>query len=143
MSGDWGRVLAVLDLLAPSYSVLFIFFLLFSVYALTNVFIAVFLEASVQVAQSDSELAVLDEMEQKSVLTHVLQQVFEELDGNDNGSLTLREFEKHVDDERIAACLRHLGLDLSHARTLFRLLDTDSSGEVDLDEFVSGCLRLK
>merc|ERR1711971_227566 len=34
-------------------------------------------------------------------------------------------------------------LDSSQARALFMLLDTDDTEEVSIDEFVSGCTRLK
>merc|ERR1719158_894452 len=68
-----------------------------------------------------------------------MEQVFEELDTNDSGALSLGEFEKHIEDEKLAA----FDLDVSQVRTLFTLLDVDRTGEVDLDEFVSGCLRLK
>merc|ERR1719382_246796 len=38
---------------------------------------------------------------------------------------------------------RRLGLDPYEARGLFLLLDIDGSGEVDIEEFCCGCLRLK
>merc|ERR1719335_1482575 len=69
--------------------------------------------------------------------------VFEELDTNHSGSLSLEEFEQHIQDENILAYLSTLELDINQVRTLLTLLDLDQNGEVDIEEFVSGCLRLK
>jgi len=36
-----------------------------------------------------------------------------------------------------------MGLDIDQVRTLLTLLDRDQNGEVDIEEFITGCLRLK
>merc|ERR1712039_672860 len=36
-----------------------------------------------------------------------------------------------------------LGISPENTRLLFRLLDTDESGRIDLEEFCDGCLRLQ
>lgn len=38
---------------------------------------------------------------------------------------------------------KQLDLDVSEAKGLFQLLDTDRTGEIDADEFISGCCRLR
>merc|ERR1712232_1335168 len=43
----------------------------------------------------------------------------------------------------LVAQLHALGVHTDEANGLFELLDDDDSGEVDVDEFVSGILRLK
>merc|ERR1719343_177280 len=82
-------------------------------------------------------------MENKGEFVNLMQQVFNELDTNSSGSLTLDEFEKHIEDDKIMAYLRTLEIDVSQVKTLFTLLDVDNTGEVDIDEFVGGCLRLR
>merc|ERR1719343_339767 len=82
-------------------------------------------------------------MENKGEFVNLMQQVFNELDTNSSGSLTLDEFEKHIEDDKIMAYLRTLEIDVSQVKTLFTLLDVDNTGEVDVDEFVGGCLRLR
>lgn len=82
-------------------------------------------------------------MWKKDDLIHMFQRVFEELDADESGSITLQEFEDHIDDERIEAFLEHLGLTVSQVKLLFFLIDVDGSGQVSLEEFVAGCLKLK
>jgi hypothetical protein len=145
MSGgeDWGNILAVLKPLPYEYQLTFLGFVTFAILALLNVITAVFVEAAMQVSQNDKELVVLEEMKNKDEFMAIMQQVFEELDTNDSGALSLQEFEKHIEDEKLTAFLKSFDLDVSQVRTLFTLLDVDRTGEVDLDEFVSGCMRLK
>merc|ERR1712151_241429 len=59
------------------------------------------------------------------------------------GCISIDEFEKRLDDERVIAYFNALKLDVSDARTLFTLLDYDQSGEVAIDEFLTGCHKLK
>merc|ERR1712032_252228 len=59
------------------------------------------------------------------------------------GALRYEEFETHINDEKIKAYLHTLELDVTQIKLLFKLLDTDQGGEVDLQEFVSGCIKLK
>jgi len=145
MSGgeDWGNILDSLEDLSWAYRMFFLVFIAFAVLALLNVITAVFVEAAVQMSQNDRELVVLAEMESKEELISIMQCVFNELDTNDSGALSLDEFERHIDDEKIVAFLNSMGLDVSQVRILFTLLDVDWTGEVDMEEFVTGCLRLK
>merc|ERR1719356_322959 len=69
--------------------------------------------------------------------------IFEEMDTDGTGCLTLQEFERRLDDERVIAYFNALKLDVSDARTLFTLLDYDQSGEIAVDEFLAGCHKLK
>jgi len=145
MSGgeDWGHIMASLDPLPAEYRLFFLVFVTFAVLALLNVVTAIFVETAMQMAQNDRELVIMEEMHNRGEFIAVMQQVFEELDTNDSGALSLEEFEKHIEDEKIMAFLSSLDLDVSQVRTLFTLLDVDRTGEVDLEEFVTGCLRLK
>jgi len=43
----------------------------------------------------------------------------------------------------VLAHLHSMGLETVEARGLFKLLDLDNSNSVNIDELISGCLRLK
>merc|ERR1712007_43332 len=140
---DWGVFLDSLEPLPIEYSILFLTFITFAILSLLNVVTAVFVNTAMQRSQNDRELAVQQEIESKDELTAIVQQVFIELDTNHSGALSLEEFEKHVEDEKIMAYLRTRGIDIGQVRNLFALLDVDQTGDVDMDEFVQGVLRLK
>lgn len=145
MSGgeDWSLIFHTLEPLPVEYTLLFLGFVTFAILALLNVITAVFVGVAMQRSQNDRELIVQQEMQRKKELITIMTQVFGELDSNDSGELCLEEFEKHMNDDKIMAYLRHLEIDASQVRTLFRLLDVDQTGFVDIDEFVTGVMRLK
>eukprot|EP00415_Alexandrium_ostenfeldii_P003825 UN3825 len=72
-----------------------------------------------------------------------MREIFDAMDDNDSGSVSLQEFEAKLADERIIAYFNALKLDVSDARRLFWLIDKDKSEEVDIDEFLSGCYELQ
>jgi len=50
---------------------------------------------------------------------------------------------EYLKDSRVQGYFSAFGLEASDVEMLFALLDTDNSGELDVGEFVDGCLRLK
>eukprot|EP00928_Gymnodinium_smaydae_P086321 TRINITY_DN7035_c0_g1_i3.p1 TRINITY_DN7035_c0_g1~~TRINITY_DN7035_c0_g1_i3.p1 ORF type:complete len:105 (+),score=22.31 TRINITY_DN7035_c0_g1_i3:49-363(+) len=46
-------------------------------------------------------------------------------------------------DEAIRAFFMSLDLDMSNARTIFEVIDTTGDGELDIEEFVQGCIDLR
>jgi len=145
MSGglDWIDVWRALRPLPWEYGFAFLAFIAFSILALLNVITAVFVETVMQRSQKDRDLRVQQEMERKVDFSESMQRVFEELDANSSGTLTLEEFEKQLEDENVLTFLSTLELDINQVRTLLTLLDRDQNGEVDIEEFITGCLRLK
>jgi hypothetical protein len=145
MSGgvDWADIWEALSPLPSEYKFGFLLFVTFATLALLNIVTAVFVESAMQRSQCDRELLVQQEMEQKVEYVETLQRVFEELDNDGSGTLTLDEFERQIQDENILTYLRALDLDIDQVRILLPLLDVDQNGEVDIEEFITGCLRLK
>eukprot|EP00930_Biecheleria_cincta_P057825 TRINITY_DN4369_c0_g1_i1.p1 TRINITY_DN4369_c0_g1~~TRINITY_DN4369_c0_g1_i1.p1 ORF type:complete len:695 (+),score=128.58 TRINITY_DN4369_c0_g1_i1:148-2232(+) len=140
---DWGDIWKALGPLPWEYAAGFLTFMTFTIFALFNVVTSVFVETAMQRSQNDRDLLVQQEMEHKMEFVDTMQRVFEELDVDSSGSLTLDEFEAQLDDEHILSFMSTLELDIDQVRTLLTLLDRDGSGSVDIEEFVEGCLRLK
>merc|ERR1719410_2290984 len=116
------------------YTLLFLSFITFAVLALLNVITAVFIDAALRRSQNDRELAVQQELDSKDELVCIIQEVFMELDTNQSGSLSIDEFTKHIENEKIQAIFRSRQIDLGQVQTLFFLLDVDETGDVDMDE---------
>merc|ERR1712151_596494 len=89
MSGgeDWATVLRSLDGLPWEYRLLFLIFITFAVMALLNVVTAVFVGTAMQQSQADRDLIVQEELEHKGDFVALMQQVFNEIDTNNSGSL--------------------------------------------------------
>merc|ERR1712012_238862 len=72
-----------------------------------------------------------------------MRQFFSEMDKDMSGTINLDEIILYFDDPTVASYFKYLGLDAHDTERLFCLLDADDSGELTLDEFLAGCLRLK
>merc|ERR1712100_863611 len=81
-------------------------------------------------------------MEKKSFVDK-LTNLFKELDSTNDGSISLQELEAHLQSDHMQALLQTFEIENADAWTFFKLLDADGGGCVDLEEFVSGCIRLK
>eukprot|EP00913_Durusdinium_trenchii_P002941 g2728.t1 len=139
---------------------LFLFFVTFAVFAVVNVVTGVFVDTAIEKNQTDKELAIQEELRSKKLRMNWIRDVFGELDSSGDGTVTLKEFEQQLNHEAVIAYFNTLKLDVSDARTLFRLLDRssaertprgleaggvadgDGSDGVNIDEFVQGCYRL-
>merc|ERR1719487_2084336 len=69
--------------------------------------------------------------------------LFCEMDVDGSGCITVDEFERRLQEERVMAYFNAMKLDVSDARTLFSLLDHDNSCEVEIKEFLAGCYKLQ
>merc|ERR1711972_181540 len=145
MSGgnDWGVYYDALMPLDFHYRVLFLFFMTFSLFAVVNIVMGVFVDSAVQSNHRDREFAVREELEHKKSYLESMKFIFEEMDADGTGHISLREFESKLGDERVIAYFNALKLDVSDARTLFSLLDHDQSDAVSIHEFLSGCYKLQ
>merc|ERR1712032_603512 len=69
-------------------------------------------------------------------------ELFQQVDTDDSGTISLEEFEENLRDENVLACFSVVQIEVSEARGLFQLLDINETGEVDIEEFIVGCCRL-
>jgi len=140
---DWGENYWTLEPIGWQYQATYILYVSFAIFGLVNVFAGVFVEHAMQAGSKDRELQIRNQIDQDFHNLKQLQRVFEELDVNNSGKLSLDEFENHLSDERAMAYFSAVKLDVSEVPRLFRLMDTDNSGSVDIEEFIVGCERLK
>merc|ERR1712228_1137726 len=69
--------------------------------------------------------------------------IFEDLDDDKSGTLSLDEFESNMENPRIIGYLATLGLSTWDAKSLFKMVDIDDANNVTIDDFIQGCMRLK
>ncbi|CAE8606270.1 unnamed protein product, partial [Polarella glacialis] len=121
----------------------FIAFIAFTYFAVLNVVTGVFCQNAIESAQTDKELAVMVQLANKTHYVKAMRTLFTELDEDSSKTITIDEFEAKLKDERFAAYLESIDIDSGDAWTLFKLIDCDQSGCIDVEEFVSGCLQLR
>lgn len=73
-----------------------------------------------------------------------MRELFRDVEGADGhgGVLTMAEFQSKLGSPLMQEYFRAIDLDVSEAQHLFRLLDLEDTGAINLDEFLGGCVRL-
>jgi len=123
----------------PVLLMYFVPFLLIVSIVLMNLVTAIIVEAFLEHAKQDQEMRKkADEQRVKSMLPH-LQSMFGEIDEDRDGNVTLDELERAPDAlrEELSRCLNSESL-----AELWEILDTDLSGQVSIDEFCDGIMKL-
>eukprot|EP00930_Biecheleria_cincta_P028565 TRINITY_DN19935_c0_g2_i1.p1 TRINITY_DN19935_c0_g2~~TRINITY_DN19935_c0_g2_i1.p1 ORF type:complete len:690 (-),score=123.08 TRINITY_DN19935_c0_g2_i1:36-2105(-) len=138
----WNFVKPLLDI-SPAYGIVFVLYISLMVLGTLNIITGIFVESATELSRMDRDLVTQSEQERTSAYMKELQRIFFELDTNRSGTISLEEFEEFVKKDAIRAHFSVLELDVSKAAQVFRLLDTDGSNEIQIDEFVVGCMRLK
>merc|ERR1719382_46136 len=83
------------------------------------------------------------QMQNKASYVSRAKSLFQEIDCDASGIITIAELEQRLQDPQVRNWLQSLEIDADDAWTLFKLIDTDQSNVIDIEEFVMGCLRLK
>jgi voltage-gated sodium channel len=104
----------------------------FATLAVLNVVTGVFVQTALRSAQNDEQTYML----------HHVQELFAIADKDDTGVITWDAFVDLCEDPRMAEFFEAIDVDQAEAPGVFHLLDSDDSGEIDLDEFLHGCLNL-
>eukprot|EP00929_Paragymnodinium_shiwhaense_P118108 TRINITY_DN897_c0_g3_i4.p1 TRINITY_DN897_c0_g3~~TRINITY_DN897_c0_g3_i4.p1 ORF type:complete len:594 (-),score=106.66 TRINITY_DN897_c0_g3_i4:406-2187(-) len=143
---DWDDVARPLMDLSGFLLVILIIFIIFSQFAVLNVVTGVFCQAAVESAQRDRELMVQSMVTNKQRFVDALGEQFASMFNQVSraeGGLTLEAFEAHMHVKSVREYFALLELDSSDAWMLFKLLDDEGTGIIDVEQFVDGCLRLK
>mmetsp|Transcript_104318 Transcript_104318/g.292264 ORF Transcript_104318/g.292264 Transcript_104318/m.292264 type:complete len:717 (+) Transcript_104318:86-2236(+) len=131
---EWRHLVdPLVEHISPTMGVVFAFYIMFTSLALMNIVTGVFVETALQRGREDKNVYMINH----------LRDLFGVLDQNNNGMISWSELQEHLGDSKLLAFLQEIDIDVSEARGLFHLLDRDSSGTIDADEFLSGCLRLR
>lgn len=140
---DWQTAVEPLSDMNGMYVMLFVLMITFVYLAVLNVVQGLFLQSALEHAQSDREDQIRHQITEKERYVKTILSLFAELDDNLDGEVTLREFEEHLNEQRMVGFFEALEIEAADAWTLFKLLDVDRGGSVSVAEFVDGCLKIK
>jgi len=137
---DWGDAIRPLGEVSWMLVVGWFAFFIFMVFILLNVMTAVFCQTAIEAAIKEDALSQEIEIACTGQLINELCQVFREVDKDQSGTIDDNEIELASADPRIRAFFAERGMDSQEAWALFKLLDTDGTGRVDIESFVEGLL---
>jgi hypothetical protein len=141
---DWGDYYHAVSRCGEVYSVMFLFYVVLTFFAVINIVTGVFVDSAISIGKSSLDIAVADEVSVKKDHMESLRTLFTELHKDENFfELDLDELRASLNNESVIAFFKILKLDVRQADLLFRMLDRDGSGSIDMDEFIHGCYELK
>jgi len=140
---DWQRYVDPLSKAGGWYEFVFAVYICSVLFGLLNIVSGVFVHVAMQSSQMAREIAVDLAMAKKETLVKEIVEAFMEADQDKSGSLSWAEFHEYLADEKVQAYFMSFDIDVSCAEKIFNLIDTDQTGEVDLEEFVIGCLNYR
>jgi len=143
--GDWGIIIKPLFELDPSwfFAGLFLIYISVTVFGVLNILTSVFVESAMQSTAEQRELVVEEQRRLKKAYVEQVRDIFKQIDTDHSGEVSVGEVEMIFSDPSLHEYLEALDINADDARTMFRLLDFDGSGLIDIEEFIYGCLRLK
>lgn len=129
----WDSMLEpLLEFCNPWLSVVFVIYITICLVGVMNMVTSVFVTSAMQNVEED----------RKAVLMQRMYAFFEQADEDQSGTISLEEFEEHIQDPQFQLYLKEIDLNPEHGRQLFNLLDDEATGDVAIEDIVSSCVRL-
>lgn len=131
---DWGDLQQPLvEEISPMMALLFSVYIAFTVLCMLNTITGVFVNSALRSAERSQERETQG----------MINAVFRGADADGDNTISWKEFFEALTDEKNVASMKSVDMDVDDAKGLFALIDTKGIGEIPLDEFVSGFLRLQ
>eukprot|EP00930_Biecheleria_cincta_P075527 TRINITY_DN62698_c0_g1_i1.p1 TRINITY_DN62698_c0_g1~~TRINITY_DN62698_c0_g1_i1.p1 ORF type:complete len:566 (+),score=85.67 TRINITY_DN62698_c0_g1_i1:83-1780(+) len=140
---SWELVIAPLHEISGVWSLVFLFYISFTYFAVLNVVTGVFCQSAIDSAQSDHELVMHSIILNKASHVEKIKSLFQEIDCEERGYITFKEFDENVHKPAVQTWFESLELDVNDAWNFFKLLDSDGGASIEVEEFLMGCLRLR
>jgi len=123
---------------------LFIFLIAFIQVALLNILTAVFVENALKLAQPDRDQQALEQRKKELAEAQELRSLCETIDLDNSGTINPNQFCANFRQGKLRAHLQVLGLHIKDAEVFYELLLADGEAkEVEIEDFVAGCMRLR
>lgn len=135
---DWGELSDPLISYSWVFGLLFIMYVAFAVFCVLNIVTAVFVDHANSICQDE-------DLRMHRKLVKEINSIFTLADQDGDGRLAFEEFQDIISKEQVQVYLRKLDLDVETigAKNLFDLLDLEKRGEIDVETFIRGVVRLK
>lgn len=133
---DWRQAVdPLMRHVSPLLAPVFVFYIVFAVFAVFNIVTGIFVSLGLQSAKEDTDFFMVSN----------LKQLFKSNKISLTGSLSWKEFESLLRNKStyLVNYFRAIDVDPCEAKGVFQLLDLDGSGTIDAEEFLNGCLRLR
>ena len=89
-------------------------------------------------AQADKDQVIMDQLRLREEHIQAFRSMFGHVDVDAEESISFRQLEKLLSREDVQAYLSHLDITVESTWNMFKLLDTDGSGELSIEVLLFG-----
>jgi len=144
---DWGSVVRVTMNFMPSgylWGLFFVVFVMFTNLVLLNLVTGVILENVLTISRKEEEKALQKEESHRVQTVLKIHHLFDTVLGDrQTDELSIEEFKQACQNPRVVKQLANLQIAVYEAEELFILMDTAKRGNINIDHFIEGCLRIR
>lgn len=131
---DWDVMVApLMSKISPAMGLLFALYTAFAMLSLMNVATGVIVDS---VTKKSKE-------QEKTDMEKQIRKIFHAVDKDGSKEITWEEFQGQLHTSTMQRYFEAIDIDMSEAEGLFRLLDINGSGAIDIEEFLNGCIRFR
>lgn len=145
---DWSQFYDMVEYGGTLNAMLFIFYIIFFIFAACNIVTSIFMEKAMKLAQPDLETLLYEKKTEDLENAKELRRMCSERGGNSGRSkitrISYKEFKNLMSDERIRSYFELKGLAIKDAELFFHIIGcADQEEEVDINDFIAGCMKTK
>mmetsp|Transcript_56463 Transcript_56463/g.112222 ORF Transcript_56463/g.112222 Transcript_56463/m.112222 type:complete len:633 (-) Transcript_56463:112-2010(-) len=139
---SWNELAAPLGCAGHLYFAIYMVYTSVAIFGVLNVVTSVFVDSAMESTQHFVDIKVGEALSSRKVLVNHLRQMFEDLDVDNSGEISIKEMQVLMQNTQLANYLEAIDIRFDEIDLLFAMLDFDGSGTINIDEFCEGCLRL-
>jgi len=140
---DWGVTADHLREIHTAWLVMFLFYQFFATFAMMNVVTGVFCNGAIEGAQQDHNEVLAAHVASVDMYVKQFRALFKQIDTNHSGTISAQELEQHLEDPAVKAYFLSVDIQPHEAETVFALIDKEIDSDIDLEEFILGCVGLR
>ncbi|CAE7828106.1 Scn11a [Symbiodinium microadriaticum] len=140
---SWSEALQPLREVSEIAFLCMVVYIVLTVLAILNVVTGVFCNNAIESARADKDIAIMKQMQKHAKQLKSLRGVFKEIDNDQSNLVSLQELKDALKSKKLASFLESMDISTQDIWTLFMVMDSDGSGDVTLEEFVTGCMQLQ
>eukprot|EP00930_Biecheleria_cincta_P008949 TRINITY_DN110562_c0_g1_i1.p1 TRINITY_DN110562_c0_g1~~TRINITY_DN110562_c0_g1_i1.p1 ORF type:complete len:520 (+),score=67.26 TRINITY_DN110562_c0_g1_i1:129-1562(+) len=140
---SWRQPMLLLEDINGMYAVLSMMYISISVLTILNVITGLCCDYAINNANVDRDDAIRSTLKEIDKWKKQFSFTFKSLDRDDSGEISSDELAQMLYDQEFNAYLSYLNVSVDDVFDIFDVFDIDGSGQVSLEEFVSGCMKVK
>jgi len=141
--GDpWASLSDELKEIGEGVYMCFAIYVIFVTLGVLNIVTGFFVDGTIEATNNAKDEILRRAQDRKTAMIELIGELFHRIDDDESGMLSWEELENHLHDDELQEYFLVLEMDPSEAKDLFRLLDINGSGQVNIDDFTNGCLRI-